>query len=237
MLVLLVLLLLSAVVWIYLLFRMQRASFWEFHICAYEKADRLHPPQPGAILFAGSSSIRLWSTLERDMAPLRVLNRGFGGCHLAHVNHYIERVVLPYRPRAVVLYAGENDLAWPSRKTPESLLEDFKSFVATVQARLPGTRVYFVSIKRSPLRRGRWEAMERANQLIKEFAARCQGVVFIDTSTPMLDANGHPRPEYLPRYGVHMTRKGYELWTSIVRPILEADLGTTRPDDVTQSTT
>ena len=116
-----------------LLFRMQRADFREPRVRAFEEADRPHPPEAGAILFTGSSSARLRRTLERDMAPLRVLNRGFGGCHLAHVNHYVERVVLPYRPRAVVLYAGENDLGWPSRKTPETVLEDFKRFVAMVQ--------------------------------------------------------------------------------------------------------
>src|SRR5262249_7288312 len=133
--------LISAAVWARLLFRMQQADFWEFQIRAFEEADRLHPPGEAAILFTGSSRIRLWRTLERDMAPLRVLNRGFGGCHLAHVNHYLKRVVLPYRPRAVVLYAGENDLGWLSGKTPGTVLEDLKRFVATVQEKCPGTRV------------------------------------------------------------------------------------------------
>jgi lysophospholipase L1-like esterase len=220
----LLLVLLSAAVWLRLLFRMQRADFWEFQIRAFEEADRLHPPVTGAILFTGSSSIRLWRTLERDLAPLRVLNRGFGGCHLAHVNHYVGRVVLPYRPRAVVLYAGENDLGWLSRKTPATVLEDFKRLVATVQEKLPGTRVYFLAIKRSPFRRGRWAAMDEANRLVREFAAGRAGVVFIDTGTPLLDTKGGPSPEYLPWYRLHLTAKGYELWASILRPVLEADL-------------
>jgi lysophospholipase L1-like esterase len=230
----LLLVLLSAAVWLRLLFRMQRADFWEFQIRAFEEADRLHPPAAGAILFTGSSSIRLWRTLESDMAPLRALNRGFGGCHLAHVNHYVGRVVVPYRPRAVVLYAGENDLGWLSRKTPATVLEDFKRLVATVQEKLPGTRVYFLAIKRSPLRRGRWAAMDAANRLMREFAAGREGVVFIDTDTPLLDAKGVPRPEYLPWYRLHLTAKGYELWASILRPVLEADLAPGRPAAVGQ---
>jgi lysophospholipase L1-like esterase len=223
------LVLLCTAVWARLLFRMQRADFWEHQVRAFEKADRRQPPPAGAVLFTGSSSIRLWRTLERDMAPLRAINRGFGGCHLAHVNHYIGRIVLPYRPRAVVLYAGENDLGWPSRKTPETVLEDLKRFVAIVQAELPGTRVYFLAIKRSPFRRGRWAAMDEANRLVKEFASHCEGAVFLDTSTPMLDAAGKPRPEYLPWYRLHLTAKGYGLWASIIKPILEADLAPSRP--------
>jgi lysophospholipase L1-like esterase len=204
---------------------MQHATFWEFQIRAFEKADRLHPPTPGAILFTGSSSIRYWTTLGRDLAPLPVLNRGFGGCHLAHVVHYAERIVLPYRPRAIVLYAGENDLGWPSAKTPETVLEDLKSFVALVQARLPGTGVHFLSIKLSPFRWRRWEAMKRANRLVEEFARGHEGVRFIDTVSAMLDADGKPCPEYQPWYRLHMKAKGHALWASIVRPVLESDLG------------
>jgi lysophospholipase L1-like esterase len=219
----------GAVAWVRLLFRMQRADFWEFQIRAFEEADRLHPPEAGTIVFTGSSSIRLWRTLEHDMAPLRVINRGFGGCHLAHVIHYAERIVITYRPGAVVLYAGENDLGWLSRKTPVDVLHDFRRFVRLVRANLAGTRVYFLSIKRSPFRRGRWAAMDEANRLVREFAAGCERVAFVDTSTPMLDATGAPRPEYLPWYRAHLTARGYELWASIVRPVLEADSGLSRP--------
>jgi lysophospholipase L1-like esterase len=214
----------SAAVWALLLAHMQRATFWERQIRAFEKADRLHPPEPGAVLFTGSSSIRYWTTLSRDLAPLRVLNRGFGGCHVAHVLHYAERIVLPNRPRAIVLYAGENDLGWPSQKTPETVLEDVKRFVALVQARLPGAGVYFISIKHSPFRRGRREAMKRANRLVEEFARGQEGVTFIDTTTAMLDAEGRPCGTYQPWYRLHMKAEGYALLASIIRPVLEADL-------------
>jgi lysophospholipase L1-like esterase len=220
----LLLVLLSAAVWLRLLFRMQRADFWEYQIRAFEKFDRLQPPKAGAILFTGSSSIRLWRTLDQDMAPLRVLNRGFGGCHLAHVNHYAERIVLPCRPQAVVLYAGENDIGWPSKKTPENVLQDFTRFVSLVQTGNPRARIYFISIKLSPFRRSRWDAMKRANRLIEESARNQKGVRFIDTTSAMLDAEGNPCAKYQPWYRLHMTGQGYVLWASIIKPVLEGDV-------------
>jgi len=200
----------SVLVWAYLIFRMQRADFWKSQIVAFEKSDSLHPPQAGVILFTGSSSIRYWKTLDNDMAPLPVINRAFGGAHISHLNKYVERIVIVYKPQAVVLYAGENDLGWPSKKTPETVCEDFKGFVKTVQTRCPGTRIYFLSIKLSPFRRGRWARMQAANRLIKEFASTAEGVTFLDVSTRMLDASGELRAEFMPWYRLHMTPKGYE---------------------------
>ncbi len=104
-------------------FRMQSADFWESAIRTFEESDRRDPPAPGGIVFTGSSSIRLWKSLEEDMAPLPVLNRGFGGAHLAHVNTYASRIVFLHRPSAVVLYAGDNDLGMLSDKTPEVVLK------------------------------------------------------------------------------------------------------------------
>jgi lysophospholipase L1-like esterase len=213
----------SLLVWVYLIFQMQHAEFWKSQIAAFEKSDNLHPPKAGAIVLTGSSSVRYWKTLDNDMAPLPVINRGFGGAHISHVNEYVERIVIAYKPQAVVLYAGENDLGWPSKRTPETVCEDFKRFVQTVQTRSPGTRIYFVSIKLSPFRRGRWTRIQAANRLIKEFASAAQGVTFLDVTTPMLEANGAPRAELMPWYRLHMTPKGYELWTSIIKSVLTRD--------------
>src|SRR5262249_12636479 len=160
--------------------RIPRAEFWEFQIRAFEQADRARPPAEGAILFTGSSSIRYWRTLEQDMAPRPVLNRGFGGSHLAHVIHYADRIIFPYGPEAIVLYAGENDLCWPSRKSPETVLADFRQFVDLVRAKQPETSVIFLSIKRTPLRRGRWPAIDQANRLIAAFAKGLNDVIFVD---------------------------------------------------------
>ena len=215
--------LVSALAWIVIILQMQRATFWKSQIAAFEKADRVHPPSLGGIVFTGGSTVRYWKTLERDMAPLPVINRGFGGAHISHVNDYLDRVVFPYTPRAVVLYAGANDLGWPGRKSPETVCEDFKRFVKAIQTKLPGTRIYFVSINFAPFRRGRWPETQSANRLIREFASTVDGVSFIDVSTPMLDARGQPRADAFPWYRLHMTPRGYEVWTAIIKPVLTKD--------------
>lgn len=145
----------------YLFWRMGKAESWESSIRQFEKADRIHPPEPGVIVFTGSSSIRLWDTLADDMKPLNLVNRGFGGSQIAEVNHFVNRIVIPYRPRAVVLYAGENDLSAPWSKSPETVFADFRQFVQIVHSQLPETWIYYVSMKPSPLRFANWQRFRR----------------------------------------------------------------------------
>jgi|HubBroStandDraft_4_1064222.scaffolds.fasta_scaffold166440_1 lysophospholipase L1-like esterase len=199
---------------------MGKAGFWESQISAYEKADRLNPPKAGVIVFTGSSSIRFWKTLAGDMKPLDVINRGFGGSQIAHVNQYASRIVLPYQPRAVVLYAGDNDLSWPWSKTPEQVSGDFKQFVEIIHAKLPETWIYFVSIKPSPLRRGNWWKCKKTNELIAEYIRTQPRARFIDVDSAMLDAGGKPRAELFRWDGLHMNAAGYAIWTSIIKPVL-----------------
>jgi lysophospholipase L1-like esterase len=201
---------------------MQRAEFWESAIEDFEEADRASPPEPGAVLFTGSSSIRLWGSLEEDMAPLRVLNRGFGGSHVDHVSHYAARIVHPYAPSAVVLYAGDNDLAEGTGKTAESVFADFQRFVARVREKVPDAPIYFVSIKPSVLRFERWPVMRDANARIRAFAEATEGVEYVDVATPMLRDSGEPRPELFAIDGLHLSEEGYALWTSVVKPALMA---------------
>ena len=196
---------------------MRDASFWEPAIAAFEERDAASPPAPGSVLFVGSSSIRMWGTLERDMAPLPVLNRGFGGSHIAHVNHYASRIIVPNEPRAVVLYAGDNDLAAGSQKTPDSVLGDFRRTVEIVHGALPDTTVHFLAIKPSLARWERWPLMHEANEKIAAFAAETQGVEYIDVATPMLGPDGEPREDLFIVDGLHMSAAGYALWTSIVK--------------------
>ena len=205
---------------VWLLSAMRTAEFWEPKILEFEQADRETPPEPGAIVFTGSSSIVMWSTLAEDMAPMRVLNRGFGGSQIDHVNHYAKRIVVPYEPSAVVLYAGDNDLASGSDKTPSVVFEDFRRFVEIVHAAKPGTPVYFLAIKPSLSRWDRWGLMREANALIAAFAEKTEAVEYVDVATPMLGDDGEPRPDLFVMDGLHMNEAGYRLWTSIVRPVL-----------------
>jgi len=202
-----------------------RPRLWEHQIAAFENADRLNPPKPGVIVFTGSSSIRFWNTLANDMKPLDVINRGFGGSQIAQVNQYASRIVLPYQPRAVVLYAGDNDLTFPWLKTPEQVLGDFQQFVEIVHAQLPDTWIYFVSIKPSIRRWSSRQKFKKTNDLIAEYIRTQPRVQFIDVDAAMLDAQGKPRPELFRKDGLHMNAQGYTLWTAIIKPVLLTRFG------------
>lgn len=199
---------------------MGKPGFWEHQIAAYEKKDRQNPPKAGVIVFTGSSSIRFWESLPNDMKPLDVINRGFGGSQLAQVNQYASRIILPYRPRAVVLYAGDNDLSFPWLKTPEQVSGDFKQFVEIIRAELPETWIYYVSIKPSLLRWGNWQKFKKTNELIAEYIRTQPRVQFIDVDSAMLDPQGKPRPELFRKDGLHMNAQGYAVWTGIIKPVL-----------------
>jgi lysophospholipase L1-like esterase len=197
---------------------------WEDAIAAYEADDAESPPDSGSIVFVGSSSILFWTSLADDMAPLAVLNRGFGGSLMAHATHFAARIVQPYQPSAVVLYAGDNDIAFGGL-SPDCTLADFDAFVAEIRGVAPDLPIYFISIKPSISRWERWSEMRRANELIAARTETSSSLHFIDVSEAMLGENGEPLQSLFIEDGLHLSREGYELWTSIVRQVLIADLG------------
>jgi len=196
---------------------------------AFERADKTNPPPQNAILFVGSSSIRLWKTLAEDFADLTVINRGFGGSQVADSVRYADRIVLPYRPKVVVLYAGDNDLA--AGKSPQQVLADFEAFSGKVHAALPDTPVLYLSIKPSVARWHLIDKIREANRLIEQYAGGTQGkVVYVDVFTPLLTPDGQPRPDLLIADGLHLNAEGYKLWTPIVRKELDRILSNRRAE-------
>ena len=194
------------------------SSRWEKYIARFEAADKKQMPQPDGILFIGSSSIRMWKTLEQDFPGLPVINRGFGGSQIADSNHFARRIVHPYKPRQIVFYAGDNDVA--AGKSPEKVLTDFQQFVKTVRAKLPKARVSFIAIKPSL---SRWKLsgkMAMDNSLVRNACSKNKRLDYIDIWQPMLGENGKPRPDLFLGDGLHLNAKGYALWTSIVKPYL-----------------
>ena len=194
------------------------SSRWEKYIARFEAADKKQMPQPDGILFIGSSSIRMWKTLEQDFPGLPVINRGFGGSQIDDSNHFARRIVHPYKPRQIVFYAGDNDVA--AGKSPEKVLTDFQQFVKTVRAKLPKARVSFIAIKPSL---SRWKLsgkMAMANSLVRNACSKNKRLDYIDIWQPMLGENGKPRPDLFLGDGLHLNAKGYALWTSIVKPYL-----------------
>lgn len=194
------------------------AQPWDEQFAAFAAADKVKPPQPGGILFVGSSSIRLWEGLEGQFEMPLLIKRGFGGSQLSDAVQHVELLVIRYAPKVVVLYAGDNDLA--AGRTPEYVRDQFIAFTKAVHQALPDTRVAFVSIKPSPSRRIYLDNARAANTLIENFAKGKKNIEYIDIFTPMLDKNGLPRPELFRADALHLNEAGYELWTSIIRPRL-----------------
>jgi lysophospholipase L1-like esterase len=192
---------------------------WENDIRAFEAADKTNPPPQQAILFIGSSSIRLWKTLAQDFPEHEVINRGFGGSQIVDSVSFAGRIVLPYEPKMIVMYAGGNDIN--AGKSPEQVFADFKAFVQKVREKLPQTRIAYVSIAPNPARWGQVERVRAANTLIREYARGHERLEFIDVFSQMLGPDGQPRPEIFVEDKLHMNEKGYELWRGLIRPYLQ----------------
>jgi len=200
--------------------RVASAQGWEPAIRQFEEQDKIHPPRPGCIVFAGSSSFRFWDTLVSDMQPLDVVNRGFGGSEFSDLDMYAKRIVVAYHPSAVVVYEGDNDLAEGSTKTPEMVAGDFRKFVQIVHSDLPDTWIYILSIKPSKLRWNQWPQMKAANKLMQDYAVTQQRVQYIDIATSTFDANGNLPRDLFKADGLHPTAKLYAMWTAIIKPVL-----------------
>lgn len=188
-------------------------------IAAFEKADADHPPAPGGVLFVGSSSIRLWD-LEVSFPGRNYLNRGFGGSTMGELLHYTDRIVLPYRPKVIVLYEGDNDIKL--KVTPAAYAEHFKQFVGKVRQQLPTTRILVLGIKPSRSRWELWPTMQEANRLVAELAATDPLITVLDTATPLLGEDGLPIPELYKQDALHLSPAGYARWAKVLEPHLAA---------------
>ncbi len=192
---------------------------WEETIAKFEASDRQSAVPQGGIVFVGASSIVRWDlpAYFPDLGA-RAINRGFGGSLIADSVHFADRVVIPYKPRIVVLYAGDNDVETPV--TPEQIAASFTAFDKKVHAALPDTKIIFISIKPSLRRFAFMDKIRRANSLVKTYTTSHPNLDYVDIVPQMLDANGKPRPEMLVADGLHMTAEGYKVWTAALRPHL-----------------
>ncbi len=192
---------------------------WQKAIAAFEAADQANPPPQGAILFIGSSTIVRWKTLARDFPEQPVINRGFGGSQIADSVFYADRIVIPCRPRLIVLRAGGNDIH--AGKTPEQVAADFRSFVERVRAELPDVRIAYMTINASPSRWANVERERKANELIKADIEAGKNLDYIDTWDATLGADGKPREDLFVADRLHFNDEGYKILAAIVRKHLQ----------------
>jgi gluconolactonase len=194
---------------------------FEKEIAAFEQSDRTNNPPTGGIVFVGSSSIRKWTTVAQDFPSCRVLNRGFGGSQLYDSVYYADRIVIPYKPKAIVVFAGSNDLNYGL--TPEQVLEDFKAFVQKIKKSLSDAEIIYLSISTSPSRWKEFAKVQKANALIQQEIEHLPNVKFVDVVSSMLGPDGKPKADIYSPDRLHMNPKGYAIWTSILSPYLHCD--------------
>jgi lysophospholipase L1-like esterase len=198
----------------------QTAERWDAAIQKFEDQDRVSPPPQNGIVFIGASSIVRWNLPEYfPELGAKAINRGFGGSQSVDAVRYVERIVVPYHPRIVVYYAGDNDVE-ANVPAPE-IAHQFELFDQKVHLALPQTKIIFISIKPS-IRRWRWiDTIRSANAIVKAYCAKEKHLAFMDIEQSMLGADGKPNPDLLVADGLHMTPAGYRIWTAALTPLLK----------------
>ncbi|WP_243720451.1 SGNH/GDSL hydrolase family protein [Luteimonas aestuarii] len=192
---------------------------WVQDMARFAAEDAANPPPRDAVVFTGSSSVRMWDTLAADFPGVPVLNRGFGGSQVRDSVHYADEVALRYRPRQVLIYAGDNDIN--AGRTPAQVLSDFQAFVTRLRSEQPLVRIGYLAIKPSPSRIEQLPRQQAANRLVREWTETQDGVDFIDVATPLLDASGRPREDLFIGDRLHLNAAAYALWREVVAPYLQ----------------
>ena len=193
------------------------ASKWRDAIAVFETSDATNPPPRGCIIFTGSSYIKRWTTLAENFPNLPVVNRGFGGCELADVCIYADRIIIPCAPREVVIYAGGNDIN--AGMPPRLVFGDFVALMTKLRHALPQAKLVFISCPPSPKRWAQTEKIKTVNALIAGYCKK-NDIVFVNTFPLMLGADGLPRPEIYVADQLHMNAVGYAIWRNAVAPFL-----------------
>lgn len=193
------------------------AARWEEVIRDFEDWDRKNSFVSDAVLFVGSSSIRLWPTAE-DFGEFPVINRGFGGSEISDVNYFAGRIVLPYKPKVIVFYAGDNDVA--KGKSAKRVLEDYRKFVRLVHEKLPATKIIFIGIKPSGSRWPLWPVMAEANKMIEGFCGNDARLYYFDSAAPLLTPDGKPDARLFLKDNLHLNADGYRAWTNALKPLI-----------------
>ena len=188
-------------------------------ITEFQTADAAKPPPKGAIVCTGSSSMRMWHPRIKDDLPgLTLLPRGFGGSHYTDLIYHLEALVFKYKPRALLLYEGDNDANYG--KTPERIFQDFKFLAEQCRKQFPDLRLYIIGAKPSIARWAIAEQMQRSNAMIHDYCRANLGFTYIDVWSQLLDGDGQARPELFMEDKLHLNSAGYDRWTAAIAPVL-----------------
>jgi lysophospholipase L1-like esterase len=194
---------------------------FEAEIAAFEQQDRVNPPPAGAIVLTGSSSIARWNDqAQAALAPLTVIPRGFGGSIMHDLLVNLDRVALVYKPRAILIYEGDNDTGGEPPIPNDAILNDLRQIIARVHAQLPQTRLYILGVKPSVLRRARWPMAQQVSAGFREIADQDPLVFYVDVATPLLDASGEVMTDIFVADNLHLNDKGNAIWGATIKAAL-----------------
>ena len=197
----------------------QQPPFYN-EIQQFKKLDSLHKPQQHAILFTGSSSIRVWGNIQKYFPEYPLINRGFGGSTIPDVIRYADIIIFPYNPKQILIYCGENDMVDTAQVTPQVVTNRVKQLITLIRSRLEDVNILYVSIKPSPSRAYLMPRFAQANTMIEAYLKTISNTRFINVYSSMLNANGTPREELFMEDRLHMKPNGYALWQQIIKPYL-----------------
>ncbi len=193
---------------------------WEGKIKKFEEYAAKGHLKEGSIVCVGSSSMAMWhSRIEKDLAPLTIIKRGFGGSNYNDAITYAHRIITNYKPRAVLVYEGDNDIA--QKVSPENVLNACKLFVKTLRDKLPNVRIYVISVKPSIKRASMWEDMKKANALQKAYCDKHDYLTFIDVSEVLCEKDGSIKKDIFIKDNLHLNQKGYDLWSKHIGDALK----------------
>jgi lysophospholipase L1-like esterase len=188
----------------------------------FKKQDSAHFPPKNAILFVGSSSFRLWTGLDQYFPGYPIINRGFGGSSIPDLILYAGDIILPYHPKQIVIYCGDNDFESSDTVSSQTVYDHFLQLFTLIRSKMPSVNLVFVSIKPSPSRASKMSRAEQTNERIKKYLATKKNTAFVDVFHPMLDPSGRPKSEIFRPDSLHMNAKGYAIWQRQIKPVLLA---------------
>lgn len=197
----------------------QQLPFWN-EIRNFKRQDSISFPVKNQILFVGSSSFTMWTDVHNQFPGYNILNRGFGGSSLTDVIKYADDIILPYHPKQIVIYCGENDLAASDTVSPFMVLNRFRSMYYLLNSVYPNIPLLYVSIKPSPSRAHLMNKMQETNKLIKRFLSKQKNTKFVNVYNKMLDSKGVPMNDIFLQDKLHMNAKGYVIWQKAILPHL-----------------
>lgn len=208
-------------------YRQPAIERWGEAIEQLEKRDQTETAPEDAILFIGSSSVRLWQTMSTDMAPYPTIRRGYGGARFSDLAVFIDRLIAPHEYAALAIFVANDISGSDQDKTPEEVLELFQFVVSRAREHRPGRPIFFIAITPTSSRWDVWDQSRRANELIEEFCASQEDLHFIETAPYFLGDVGTPNDDLFRDDRLHLNRQGYRLWGEIIKaaigPVLQAE--------------